>query len=198
MTTANAITIGRILLVVPFVIAFLANTSWNLTIALAIFVAAALSDFLDGWIARKKGEVTAIGAALDPIADKLIVAAALILLVKNGVIRGIDVLPMLVIVLREVLISGLREAVSKGLGDLPVTRLSKWKTTMQLIACGALLAVAPSGLLGPAGPLKYQQSPDLPALASFTLWIAALLSAVTGAKYIGAVIQMMVQQPKTK
>ena len=85
---ANALTLARIALIAPFAAVFLINAPWNMTAALAIFIIAAATDFLDGRIARARGETSALGAALDPLADKLLIAAALILLVRNGVIAG--------------------------------------------------------------------------------------------------------------
>lgn len=170
---ANMITLGRMALVIPFVIAFLANAAWNMKAALIIFMIAALSDFADGFVARRRNETSALGAALDPIADKVLIAAALILLVHNGIISGGGVIAVLVIILREILVSGLREALSAGQHTLAVTGLAKWKTTAQLIAAGLFLAAAPSGFVGE--PLR-------PA-ASAALWIAAVLTFWTGSDY---------------
>lgn len=170
---ANALTLARIALIAPFVAFFLANTPWNMTAALVIFMIASLTDFLDGWIARARGEVSALGAALDPLADKLLIAAALILLLRNGVVAGVSVIAILIILLREILVSGLREAVSKYDEALPVTGLAKWKTTAQLVAAGALLAAAPGGLIGE--PLR--------PFAIGILWVASVLTFWTGAEY---------------
>ncbi len=170
---ANLLTLGRIALIVPFIAAFLTNAAWNMTAALVIFVIAALTDFFDGRVARARGEVSALGAALDPIADKLIIAAALILLVRNGVIHGPGVVAVILIILREILISGLREAIAAQGKNLPVSMLGKWKTTAQLIAAGFLLAAAPTGLVGEA----------LRPVASGALWFAAILTFWSGADY---------------
>lgn len=170
---ANMLTLARMALVVPFVFAFLANAPWNMTAALAIFIVAAATDFLDGWVARARGEVSALGAALDPIADKLIVAAAFILLVKNGVVSGAGVVAVIIIILREILVSGLREALGDRKSELAVTRLAKWKTAVQILAAGLLLAAAPTGIAGDA----------LRPAASAALWIAAVLTFWTGADY---------------
>lgn len=170
---ANILTLARIALIAPFVAIFLANTPWNMTVALGIFVIASLTDFLDGRIARARGEVSVLGAALDPLADKLLIAAALVLLLRNGVVAGVSVIAILIILLREILVSGLREAVSKYNADLPVTGLAKWKTTAQLVAVGALLAAAPGGLIGE--PLR--------PYAIGILWAASILTFWTGAEY---------------
>jgi cardiolipin synthase (CMP-forming) len=178
---ANMITLARIALVVPFTFAFLANAPWNLTVALVIFVIAALTDFLDGYVARARGETSALGAALDPVADKLLIAAAFILLVRNGVVHGAGVVAVIVIILREILVSGLREALSARAISLPVTALAKWKTTAQLIAAGLLLAAAPTGIAGDA----------LRPAASAALWLATILTFWTGAAYVGRAMNLL-------
>lgn len=170
---ANLITLARMALVIPFVFVFLANAPWNMTAALILFVIAALTDFIDGRVARARGETSALGAALDPIADKLLVAAALILLARNGVIAGFGVVAVLIIILREILVSGLREALAATQQTLSVTTLAKWKTTAQLIAAGMMLAAAPTGIAGEA----------LRPAASAALWIAAIMTLWTGADY---------------
>ncbi len=170
---ANALTLARIALIVPFIGLFLTNASWNMTAAFAVFVIASLTDFLDGRVARARGEVSALGAAIDPLADKLLIAAALILLVRNGVIAGAGVIAVIVIILREILVSGLREAVTAQGGALPVTGLAKWKTATQIAAAGLLLAAAPQGLVGA----------ELKPFAVGALWLAAVLTFWTGAAY---------------
>ncbi len=170
---ANLITLARMALVIPFVFAFLANAPWNMTVALVIFVIAALTDFVDGRVARARGETSALGAALDPIADKLLIAAAFILLVRNGVVAGAGVVAVIIIILREILVSGLREALSMTQRALEVTAMAKWKTTAQLIAAGLLIAAAPTGIAGEA----------LRPAASAALWIAAMMTLWTGAEY---------------
>ena len=182
---ANALTLARILLVIPFAFAFLANAPWNMNAALVIFVIAAATDFLDGWAARRFGTVSARGAALDPVADKLLIAAALILLIRNGVIREAGIVAVLVILLREMLVSGLREAVAARGGVLKVTGAAKFKTTAQLIAAGLLIAAAPNGLLG---------DPWRPA-AGGALWLAAILTFATGADYVVKAMKLLSGKP---
>ncbi len=174
---ANVITLARIALIIPFVALFMANAPWNMTAAFAVFVLASLTDFLDGRVARARNEVSALGAAIDPLADKLLIAAALILLVRNGVIGGLSVVATIAIILREILVSGLREAVSARGGALPVTPMAKWKTAAQIIAAGFLLATAPQGLIGE----EYRP------IGVGALWLAAILTIWTGAAYsVGA------------
>jgi CDP-diacylglycerol--glycerol-3-phosphate 3-phosphatidyltransferase len=169
---ANILTFFRMALIVPFAALFLWNAPWNMNAALAVFVAAALTDFFDGRIARAKGEVSRLGAVLDPLADKLLVAAALILLLRNGVIGGLGVVAVIVILGREILVSGLREAAGPS-DALKVTGLAKWKTAFQSLAVGLLLAAAPNGLIG--APLR--------PIAMGVLWFSAVLTFWTGAVY---------------
>lgn len=170
---ANLLTFARIILVIPFAALFLADAAWNMKAALAIFIVASATDFFDGWIARKRGEVSALGAALDPIADKLLIAAALLLLTRNGIVRDFGVVAALVILLREIFVGGLREALALRGESLPVTPLAKWKTAAQIVAVGLMLAAAPGGAIGePARPF-----------ASGALWLAAILTLWTGSDY---------------
>ena len=170
---ATLITLARIALIVPFAAMFFIAAPWAMTGALVIFLIAAATDFLDGYVARARGEVSALGAALDPLADKLLIAAALILLIRNGVINGAGVVAALVIILREILVGGLREAVTQAGGGLPVTALAKAKTAAQLVAAAMLIAAAPGGVVGEA----------LLPLAGGLFWLAAVLTFWTGAEY---------------
>lgn len=183
---ANLITFGRMALIIPFIAVFLADAPWNMTAAFVVFVVAALSDLVDGRIARARGEVTAIGATLDPIADKLLITTALILLLRNGIIHGAGVIAVIIIILREILISGLREAVAAKGEALPVTSLAKWKTAAQLISAGLLLAAAPSGAVGEV----------LRAPGSVMLWFAAILTFWTGADYAVRASRLLAQSDR--
>ncbi|MEL7489941.1 MAG: CDP-diacylglycerol--glycerol-3-phosphate 3-phosphatidyltransferase [Pseudomonadota bacterium] len=170
---ANILTAARILLILPFAAMFFINAAWGLKAAFVIFVIASLTDFLDGWVARARGETSALGAALDPIADKLLVAAALLLLTRNGVIHDAGVAGALTILLREILVGGLREALAAKGVALPVTGLAKAKTTVQLVGLGLLIAAAPGGLGGP----------ELRPIAAGVFWLAVILTLWTGAAY---------------
>lgn len=172
-------------------------------LALALFVSASLTDFLDGWLARRLGQESALGATLDPLADKAMVAAALVALIWIHSGAALIMLPTLVILGREALVSWLRARI--GGASLPVTQLAKWKTTAQMVAIALLLWVAAerTGLdLALAGApeagslLPYYFDPrfdlslaremlfwfDLAALA--LLWFAALLTGITGWDYL--------------
>lgn len=182
---ANLITMGRIALIIPFCAAFLINAPWNMTAAFAIFTIAAVTDFFDGRIARARKEVSILGATLDPVADKLLIAAALILLTKNGVIFGGHIMAVVIIILREIAVSGLREAICTHGSRLEVTPLAKWKTAAQLIATALFLLAAPTGLVGPS----------LVPIALGALWLAAILTAWTGGEYMIKAARMLRAPP---
>lgn len=185
-TLATILTFLRILLIAPFAALFFIRAPWAMNAALGVFVLAAATDFLDGFVARARRETSALGAALDPLADKLLIAAAIILLVRNGAIRDLGILAALAILLREVWVSGLREALAGSGEGLPVTPLAKWKTTAQLVAIGLLLAAAPGGV-GGAG---------LQPVADLAFWIAALLTLVTGAAYSRQAMRLLRNRPQ--
>lgn len=170
---ANLLTLSRMLFVIPLAAMFYVDAAWAMKGALAIFVIAAITDFFDGIVARARGETSVLGAALDPLADKVLIAAALILLTRNGVIRDWGVIAALIVVLRELLVTGLREAMALQGKRLEVTGLAKWKTATQMVAVGLLLAAAPTGLADEAWR---------PA-ASGVLWAAAVLTLWSGADY---------------
>ena len=174
MTLATWLTLARIGLIVPFALAFFAGWSW---VAGVLFAAAALTDWLDGYVARKRNEVSALGAALDPIADKLLTIAALILLCASGAIAGAGLLAALAIALREVLVGGLREAVATYDVRLPVTFLAKIKTTVQFVAFLALIVSAGAGWLGGVGDV--------------VLWVAAGLTVWTGYQYTAVAVRTL-------
>ena len=124
----NYLTIGRIIIVPVFVISFYLPGFYGDVIPFALFVVASFTDFLDGLLARIYKEESQLGELLDPIADKIIVAAALILLVMDGTIKNYEVIAAIIILTREILISGLREFLAKGQIKLPVSNLAKMKT----------------------------------------------------------------------
>lgn len=175
---ANLLTTLRILLVLPFAATFYWDSPAAMKAAFVIFAIAAATDFFDGVVARTRHETSALGAALDPVADKILIAAALLFLVKTGVVAGYGALAALAVILRETLVAGLREALAGEGRLLPVTRLSKWKTAAQLVAVGALLLGAPGGFAQGA----------FPAVAAGLLWFAALLTLATGASYVSAAV----------
>ncbi len=179
----NLLTYGRIVAVPMLVFFFYVESTASRWLSFAVFIAATVSDFFDGYLARAWHQQSAIGRILDPIADKLLVATALLLLVSDRTIANWSVLAAIVILTREISVSGLREFLAEVRVSVPVTNLAKWKTTMQMTAIGFLLA-------GPAGDklMRYYFAD----LGLFTyvglllLWISALITVYTGYDYFRA------------
>jgi cardiolipin synthase len=181
LALANLLTYGRIIAVpvvaaVMFGFAVLEGPLWLRWVALAIFIAAAVTDWLDGWAARTYGQFSRLGRMLDPIADKLLVAICLLLLAVDGTIRGWSLWAAIIILCREILVSGLREYLAELRVSVPVSKLAKWKTMMQLVAVGFLIA-------GDAGD---QILPYTTLIGATLLWISALLTLYTGYDYFRA------------
>jgi CDP-diacylglycerol--glycerol-3-phosphate 3-phosphatidyltransferase/cardiolipin synthase len=176
----NLLTYGRIVAVPAMAAVFLLlegdQRRW---IALAIFIAACFTDWLDGYLARMWQQQSMLGRMLDPIADKLLVGAALILLVQDGTISRTSVWAALIILSREILVSGLREFLAELNVRVHVSRLAKWKTTLQMIALCFLLA-------GPAGERLVA---GVMAMGALLLWVAALLTIWTGSGYLTAAVR---------
>jgi len=167
----NLLTLGRILLIVPIALLLLPQGDWARWLAFGLMFVAGMTDWLDGKLARARGLTSPLGRFLDPIADKLLVAVLLIAMVGTGDVTGLSVLAVILILVREILVSGLREYLGQDGTVVPVSRLAKWKTTAQLMAVGFLIIVPP---LGQAG--------EIVGLAS--LWIATLLTLITGWSYL--------------
>ncbi|NEW90107.1 MULTISPECIES: CDP-diacylglycerol--glycerol-3-phosphate 3-phosphatidyltransferase [Rhodopseudomonas] len=153
-------------------------------VALAVFIAAAITDFLDGHFARIWDQQSAFGRMLDPIADKLLVASCLLMLAADSIIHGWTLWAAIVILCREILVSGLREYLAALRVSVPVTRLAKWKTTAQLIAIGFLLA-------GEAGN---EVLPFTTEIGVSLLWLSALLTMYTGYDYFRAGIHHLIEE----
>ena len=186
----NALTILRIALVPVFAILFVMPGDLARVIAFVVFVIAAVSDWLDGFAARKLNAGSAFGRMLDPIADKVLVAVALMMLVAEGTFRKdipgtgesvfslLRLVPALIILSREILVSGLREFLAGTRVSVPVTNVAKFKTAVQMIAIGAMILT----------PLASEYAPDLPGktytgIAYILLWVAAALTVYTGVIY---------------
>ena len=174
----NILTVGRILIVPFFVLAFYLPGSYGDLTALILFIVASFTDFLDGMLARLLGEESKLGELLDPIADKIIVATALILLVMDGTIRHYEVIAAIIILTREILISGLREFLAKGKIKLPVSNLAKLKTVLQMIAIALLL----SGETG--NKIIDFQNYNAQTIGIILLWLSAALTLFTGYDYM--------------
>jgi cardiolipin synthase len=172
----NALTLMRILLVPVFALAFALPGETARLVSFALFCVAGASDILDGLAARKLRARSEFGRMLDPIADKILVAAALMMLVARRDITGFELMPALVILAREILVSGLREFLATVSVSVPVTRVAKMKTVLQMIAIGAMIL----------GPLADKFVPGAINLAYALLWIAAALTVYTGYVYFRA------------
>ena len=174
----NILTIGRIIIVPFFVLAFYLPGCYGDLTALILFVVASFTDFLDGMLARMMGEESKLGELLDPIADKIIVATALILLVMDGTIRNYEVIAAIIILTREILISGLREFLAKGKIKLPVSSLAKLKTVLQMVSIALLL----SGDTG--NKIINFQDYNAQTIGIILLWLSAALTLFTGYDYM--------------
>jgi len=174
----NYLTIGRITIVPIFVFTFYLPGFYGDVIPFALFVIASFTDFLDGLLARMYKEESKLGELLDPIADKIIVATALILLVMDGTIKNYEVIAAIIILTREILISGLREFLAKGKINLPVSNLAKTKTFLQMFAISALL----TGETG--NKIINFQDYNAQTIGIILLWLSAFLTLYTGYEYL--------------
>ncbi|MFO1152812.1 MAG: CDP-diacylglycerol--glycerol-3-phosphate 3-phosphatidyltransferase [Rhodospirillales bacterium] len=173
----NALTLSRILAAAVVCVLLAVDTQLGDVLALATYIYACVTDFLDGYLARSRHQQSHFGRMLDPIADKLLVASVLLMLVAVGRLTGLQLLPALVILWREILVSGLREYLAELRVGVPVTRLAKWKTTLQLTALGFLV-------IGDTLPIDRGWTASHVGIVG--LWIAALLTVVTGYDYLRA------------
>lgn len=184
----NLLTYARIVAVPVIVLCFfvegrLESSDFARWTGLAIFVVASITDYLDGYLARIWNQTSNIGRMLDPIADKLLIASVLLLMAADGTIAGWSIWAAIVILCREILVSGLREYLAALKVAVPVTRIAKWKTTIQMVAIAFLLA-------GPAGD---KVLPYTTEMGITLLWIAAVLTIYSGYDYFRAGLKHMVE-----
>lgn len=179
-TLPNFLTIIRIALIPVVVVLFYFDRPLSNWIVASIFVVACITDYLDGYFARALKQTTRFGTFLDPVADKLLVAATLLMLVGFGRIQGLSLIPAVVILCREILVSGLREYLAEAHVSVPVTRLAKWKTAIQMIALTFLIIEDIPGIYFP-----------ISAVGTLGLWVAALLTLITGFDYLRAGLKHM-------
>ncbi len=179
----NLLTYGRIAAVPALACCFFFEGDQARWIALAIYTVACITDFFDGYLARIWDLQSSLGRMLDPIADKLLISVVLLMLVFDDTISGPNVWAAIIILCREVLVSGLREFLAELRVSVPVTQLAKWKTTIQMITIGFLIA-------GPAGD---QVLPFNSEIGVAGLWIAAVLTLYTGYDYFRAGLGHIVQ-----
>lgn len=171
LNTANILTLSRIAAIPLVVACFWLDHGWAQWLSAILFVAACVTDWFDGYFARRYHQISRFGRFLDPIADKLLVAAALVMLVEHGQLAGVHVLAALIILAREILVSGLREFLAELRVGMPVSQLAKWKTGAQMVAIAVLL-------LGDAVP-EWVTNVGL-----VLIWVAAALTLVTGYDYL--------------
>ena len=188
----NILTIGRILIVPFFVLAFYLPGFYGDLTAFTLFVIASFTDFLDGMLARMMGEESKLGELLDPVADKIIVATALILLVMDGTIRHYEVIAAIIILTREILISGLREFLAKGRIRLPVSNLAKLKTFLQMFAIALLLTGETGNKI-----LNFKDY-NAQTIGIILLWLSAFLTLYTGYEYLRKGIDHAISEDKKK
>ena len=162
----NLLTISRIVVIpVIFLSIYIHTAVWSM-LAAVLFIIASITDYFDGYLARSRNETSAFGRLLDPIADKLLVASALIVILADNMVHPINFIPVIVILCREILVSGLREFLAEVHVGMPVTRLAKWKTGFQMTALSMILV----------GYMFHD-------LGVILLWVAAVLTFVTGYQY---------------
>ena len=188
----NILTIGRIIIVPFFVLAFYLPGFYGDLTACVLFVIASFTDFLDGMLARMMGEESKLGELLDPIADKIIVATALILLVMSGTIKHYEVIAAIIILTREILISGLREFLARGQIKLPVTNLAKLKTFLQMVAIALLLTGETGNKI-----LNFQDY-NAQIIGIILLWLSAFLTLYTGYEYLRKGIDHAISEDNKK
>jgi cardiolipin synthase len=170
----NFLTFSRILVIPLLVAAFFLPAPYNNWTAFGLFLVASATDYLDGWLARRLGQTSPLGRFLDPVADKLLVAAAIVMLVWAD---RAPVIPALIILCREILVSGLREFLAELKVGLPVTQLAKWKTAAQMLAVCLLM-------VGMEQPITTSLQISPMEMGTALLWVAAGLTAFTGYDYL--------------
>ena len=176
----NILTMSRILIIPLVVTTFFFDSPAMRWTALGLFTMAGVTDFFDGYLARRANQVSAMGRFLDPIADKLLVASVLMMIVAFGRVDSWSYLPALVIMLREILVSGLREFLAELHVSVPVTKLAKAKTTVQMIALGFLIVGSDSPVWIPAV-----------RIGEIGIWIAAAITLITGYDYLKSGVRYM-------
>lgn len=188
LTLPNILTLSRIV-TVPVLVGLLWWPEWPVGYGLgfAIYCLMGITDYFDGYLARAQGTVSKLGVFLDPIADKIMVAAVILVLAARGIMTGpyvgsLHVIAGLVILLREIAVSGLREFLGSAQVSVPVSKLAKWKTTAQMVALGALiLGTALPGWMAVIDGVEV----NVPHTVGLTtLWTAAVLTVITGWDYL--------------
>lgn len=180
LTLPNILTLSRIFAVPILVFLLWSPTRFEYALAFALYALMAVTDYFDGYLARAQGAVSKLGIFLDPIADKIMVAAVIVMLIFTRDVAGLDAIAALVILLRELAVSGLREFLAGLRVSVPVSKLAKWKTTFQLVSLGAII-------LGGALP----HWAWIRSVGLFSLWAAAALTLITGWDYLRVGVKHM-------
>lgn len=180
----NILTYLRIAAVPAVVGLLIYGGETNRWIALGLFVAAAITDFLDGYLARIWQQQSSLGRMLDPIADKLLIASVLLAVTYTGQIYSVHIWAAVIILCREILVSGLREFLAELRVSVPVTQMAKWKTTIQMVAIAFLI-------VGPAGDKVMEHTSTIGLVF---LWIAALATLYTGLDYFRAGLKHVIDE----
>ena len=188
LTLPNILTLSRVAVIPLFVGLFFLETATGQWIAWGVFTFAAITDFFDGYLARARGQLSAFGTFLDPVADKLLVASALLMMVGFGQIDRLAILPAVIILCREILVSGLREYLAGVSVGLPVSKLAKWKTTIQMVAIGILI-------VGDAAHPTLSETIPVREIGEAGLWAAAIITLITGYDYTRSGLRHMDTPP---
>lgn len=175
----NILTLSRIVVIPLVVAAFYLDEPWDEWVPFALYTYACVTDFFDGYLARIWKQTSPFGRFLDPIADKLLIATVIVMLVAVDRVDGFNVWAAIVILLREILVSGLREFLAEARVSVPVTFLAKWKTGIQMLALGFLL-------IGDAGDRVLPGTVTSTTIGEIGLWVAAILTLYTGWDYLRA------------
>ncbi|MYZ48843.1 CDP-diacylglycerol--glycerol-3-phosphate 3-phosphatidyltransferase [Rhizobiales bacterium L72] len=185
LSLPNLLTYGRIAAAPLVGATFFVEGNAGHWMAFTIFALASITDYVDGYLARAWEQQSVLGRMLDPIADKLLVAVSILVLVANGMLAGLSIWAAIIVLMREIFVSGLREFLAELRVSVPVTKLAKWKTTMQLVAIAALL-VAPA--------LQGAKSGYIIDLGLTFFWAAAIVTLYTGYDYFRAGLRHIVQE----
>ena len=190
LTLPNILTLARVAVIPLFVALFFLESAIGQWIACGLFALAAITDFFDGYVARARAQLSAFGTFLDPTADKLLVASALLMMVGFGQIAGVTIIPAVIILSREILVSGLREYLAGISVGLSVSRLAKWKTAIQMVAIGFLI-------VGDAAHPALTKAFPVRLIGEAGLWIAAAVTLITGYDYLKTGLRHMDASKKT-
>ena len=187
LTLPNLLTLSRILAVPILVFLLWKPTPIDYAVTFVLYCLVGITDYFDGYLARAQGQISRLGQFLDPIADKIMIAAVIVMLMASRraddappIIENFNIIPALIILLREIIVSGLREFLAEVRIGVPVSALAKWKTAFQLISLGALI------LSGAVPDLGWVHDVGL-----FSLWVAAALTLITGYDYLRIGIRHM-------